>query len=192
VVASAIFRISFAQNYCSGGFAARRAAFPVVGLIQGGTIFLGPLARENDRIELGAEAQPGLTSPQLAEKMDIEPDKLSRVLPALVSEGKLRRVDQGWYRISTREVAEKRIDEIEVRIFLLEKELENLRKEAVMLVLEQYTTCAACGEIFVDDDDKIVGSIFTPAGRVTDRAPPAWRRGRSPPFRDPSRPPGGR
>ena len=41
--------------------------------------------------------QPGITIPQIAEAMSIEPNYLYRVLPRLVNEGKVRREGQGWH-----------------------------------------------------------------------------------------------
>lgn len=40
--------------------------------------------------------QPGITIPQIAEAMSIEPNYLYRVLPKLVNEGKVQRDGQGW------------------------------------------------------------------------------------------------
>jgi hypothetical protein len=40
--------------------------------------------------------QPGITIPQIAQAMSIEPNYLYRVLPKLVNEGKVRREGQGW------------------------------------------------------------------------------------------------
>ena len=40
--------------------------------------------------------QPGITIPQIAEAMNIEPNYLYRVLPKLVNEGKVARDGQGW------------------------------------------------------------------------------------------------
>ena len=40
--------------------------------------------------------QPGITIPQIAEAMSIEPNYLYRVLPKLVNDGKVRREGQGW------------------------------------------------------------------------------------------------
>jgi hypothetical protein len=40
--------------------------------------------------------QPGITIPQIAEAMSIEPNYLYRVLPKLVNEGKVKRDGQGW------------------------------------------------------------------------------------------------
>jgi len=41
--------------------------------------------------------QPGVTIPQLAEAMKIQPNYLYRVLPRLASEGQVRRDGQGWH-----------------------------------------------------------------------------------------------
>ncbi len=41
--------------------------------------------------------QPGITIPQIAEALKIEPNYLYRVMPKLVSEGQVRREGQGWY-----------------------------------------------------------------------------------------------
>jgi hypothetical protein len=40
--------------------------------------------------------QPGITIPQIADAMSIEPNYLYRVLPRLVNEGKVSRDGQGW------------------------------------------------------------------------------------------------
>ena len=42
-------------------------------------------------------AQPGITIPQLAEALKIQPNYLYRVMPKLVSDGSIRREGQGWY-----------------------------------------------------------------------------------------------
>ena len=44
--------------------------------------------------------QPGITIPQLAEAMKIQPNYLYRVLPRLASEGQVRREAQGWHATS--------------------------------------------------------------------------------------------
>ena len=44
--------------------------------------------------------QPGITIPQIAEALKIEPNYLYRVMPKLVSEGRVRRDGQGWYPAS--------------------------------------------------------------------------------------------
>ncbi|MFL5824835.1 MAG: hypothetical protein ACJ764_15495 [Solirubrobacteraceae bacterium] len=41
--------------------------------------------------------KPGITIPEIAKSMDIEPNYLYRVLPRLVKEGQVRREGQGWH-----------------------------------------------------------------------------------------------
>ena len=41
--------------------------------------------------------QPGITIPELAKAMGIEPNYLYRVLPRLASEGQIKRDGQGWH-----------------------------------------------------------------------------------------------
>jgi hypothetical protein len=43
------------------------------------------------------QAQPGITIPELAEKMGIKQNYLYRVLPGLEKEGKLQKKGRGWY-----------------------------------------------------------------------------------------------
>jgi hypothetical protein len=52
--------------------------------------------RANQALEL-VKSQPGITIPQIAEAMKIEPNYLYRVMPRLVSEGKVKRDGQGWH-----------------------------------------------------------------------------------------------
>lgn len=42
-------------------------------------------------------SQPGITIPQIAESLKIEPNYLYRVMPKLTAEGQVKRVDQGWH-----------------------------------------------------------------------------------------------
>ena len=42
-------------------------------------------------------ATPGITIPQIAEKMGIEPNYLYRVMPRLLSDGQVKREGQGWH-----------------------------------------------------------------------------------------------
>jgi CRP-like cAMP-binding protein len=42
-------------------------------------------------------SQPGITIPELAKAMKIQPNYLYRVLPRLASQGQLRRDGQGWH-----------------------------------------------------------------------------------------------
>ncbi len=41
--------------------------------------------------------QPGITIPQIAESLKIEPNYLYRVMPKLVSDGEVKRDGQGWH-----------------------------------------------------------------------------------------------
>jgi len=52
--------------------------------------------RANQALEL-VRSQPGITIPQIAEAMKIEPNYLYRVMPRLVSEGQVKRNGQGWH-----------------------------------------------------------------------------------------------
>ena len=42
-------------------------------------------------------SKPGITIPELASSMGIEPNYLYRVMPKLVSSGQVRREGQGWF-----------------------------------------------------------------------------------------------
>jgi DNA-binding IscR family transcriptional regulator len=41
-------------------------------------------------------SRPGITIPQIAEAMKIEPNYLYRVMPRLVQQGQVKRDGQGW------------------------------------------------------------------------------------------------
>ncbi len=41
--------------------------------------------------------QPGITIPELAKAMKIQPNYLYRVLPGLAKDGKVKKTDKGWY-----------------------------------------------------------------------------------------------
>jgi DNA-binding MarR family transcriptional regulator len=41
--------------------------------------------------------KPGITIPQIAESLKIEPNYLYRVMPKLVSDGQVKRDGQGWH-----------------------------------------------------------------------------------------------
>jgi hypothetical protein len=56
----------------------------------------GGATRANQALEL-VRSQPGITIPQIAEAMKIEPNYLYRVMPRLVSDGQVRRDGQGWH-----------------------------------------------------------------------------------------------
>ena len=68
--------------------AARRPGRPR-GRSRGGT-------RANQALEL-VRSTPGITIPQIAEKMGIEPNYLYRVMPRLATDGQVRRDGQGWH-----------------------------------------------------------------------------------------------
>jgi DNA-binding IscR family transcriptional regulator len=44
--------------------------------------------------------QPGITIPEIAKAMGIEPNYLYRVLPKLAADGQLRRDGKGWHPAS--------------------------------------------------------------------------------------------
>jgi hypothetical protein len=56
----------------------------------------GGNTRSNQALNLVQE-QPGITIPQIAEQLNIEPNYLYRVMPKLVSDGLVRRDGQGWH-----------------------------------------------------------------------------------------------
>jgi hypothetical protein len=58
----------------------------------------GGNTRAAQALEL-VRTQPGITIPQIAQSMSIEPNYLYRVLPKLVSDGKVRREGQGWHPV---------------------------------------------------------------------------------------------
>ena len=55
--------------------------------------------RANQALEL-VRSTPGITIPQIAEKMGIEPNYLYRVMPRLASDGQVKRDGQGWHPAS--------------------------------------------------------------------------------------------
>jgi hypothetical protein len=59
----------------------------------------GGATRANQALEL-VRGRPGITIPQIAEAMGIEPNYLYRVLPRLAREGQLKRDGQGWHPAS--------------------------------------------------------------------------------------------
>ncbi len=59
----------------------------------------GGNTRANQALEL-VRSQPGITIPQIAEALKIEPNYLYRVMPKLVSEGQVTREGQGWHAAS--------------------------------------------------------------------------------------------
>jgi hypothetical protein len=56
----------------------------------------GGNTRANQALEL-VQSQPGITIPQIAEAMSIEPNYLYRVMPKLVADGQVKREGQGWH-----------------------------------------------------------------------------------------------
>jgi hypothetical protein len=59
----------------------------------------GGATRANQALDL-VKNQPGITIPQIAEALKIEPNYLYRVMPKLVSDGQVRREGQGWHPAS--------------------------------------------------------------------------------------------
>jgi hypothetical protein len=55
----------------------------------------GGSTRANQALEL-VRSTPGITIPQIAKAMGIEPNYLYRVLPRLQQEGQIKREGQGW------------------------------------------------------------------------------------------------
>jgi hypothetical protein len=55
--------------------------------------------RANQALEL-VQSTPGITIPQIAEKMGIEPNYLYRVMPRLAENGQVKREGQGWHPVS--------------------------------------------------------------------------------------------
>jgi hypothetical protein len=56
----------------------------------------GGNTRSNQALEL-VRSQPGITIPQIADALKIEPNYLYRVMPKLVNEGLVTRDGQGWH-----------------------------------------------------------------------------------------------
>jgi DNA-binding IscR family transcriptional regulator len=71
----------------------------------------GGNTRANQALEL-VRKQPGITIPEIAQAMKIQPNYLYRVLPRLASEGEIKRDGQGWHAstgsTSTRSAAKPR------------------------------------------------------------------------------------
>jgi hypothetical protein len=59
----------------------------------------GGNTRANQALEL-VRNQPGITIPQIAEALKIEPNYLYRVMPRLVADGHVKRDGQGWHAAS--------------------------------------------------------------------------------------------
>jgi hypothetical protein len=56
--------------------------------------------RATQALEL-VRSKPGITIPQIAESLKIEPNYLYRVMPKLVEEGQVKRDGQGWHPASS-------------------------------------------------------------------------------------------
>lgn len=56
----------------------------------------GGNTRANQALEL-VRSRPGITIPEMAKQMGIEPNYLYRVLPKLTQDGQVRREGQGWH-----------------------------------------------------------------------------------------------
>jgi CRP-like cAMP-binding protein len=52
--------------------------------------------RANQALEL-VRSRPGITIPEIAQQLGIEPNYLYRVMPKLVGEGQVTRQGQGWH-----------------------------------------------------------------------------------------------
>ena len=59
----------------------------------------GGSTRANQALEL-VRGKPGITIPEIAKSMGIEPNYLYRVLPKLQQEGQIKRDGQGWVAAS--------------------------------------------------------------------------------------------
>lgn len=59
----------------------------------------GGNTRANQALDL-VRSQPGITIPQIAESLKIEPNYLYRVMPKLVEDGQVKRDGQGWHPAS--------------------------------------------------------------------------------------------
>jgi hypothetical protein len=61
----------------------------------------GGNTRANQALQLVSE-KPGITIPEIAESLKIEPNYLYRVMPKLVEEGSVKREGQGWHPVATK------------------------------------------------------------------------------------------
>jgi hypothetical protein len=60
----------------------------------------GGNTRANQALEL-VRSKPGITIPQIAETLKIEPNYLYRVMPKLLEDGSVKRDGQGWHPAAT-------------------------------------------------------------------------------------------
>jgi hypothetical protein len=61
----------------------------------------GGNTRANQALQLVSE-KPGITIPEIAESLKIEPNYLYRVMPKLVEEGSVKREGQGWHPVAAK------------------------------------------------------------------------------------------
>jgi hypothetical protein len=61
----------------------------------------GGNTRANQALQLVGE-KPGITIPEIAESLKIEPNYLYRVMPKLVEEGSVKREGQGWHPVAAK------------------------------------------------------------------------------------------
>jgi CRP-like cAMP-binding protein len=59
----------------------------------------GRNTRSNQALEL-VRSQPGITIPQIAESLKIEPNYLYRIMPKLTSDGLVERDGKGWQAVT--------------------------------------------------------------------------------------------
>ena len=74
----------------------------------------GGNTRANQALELVRE-QPGITIPEIAKAMKIEPNYLYRVLPRLASDGQVKRDGQGWHPSSSTSTAAQPVGDVRGR-----------------------------------------------------------------------------
>lgn len=80
----------------TNGSAGRRTTARRVGRPRGRR---GGNTRANQALALVRD-QPGITIPQIAEALRIEPNYLYRVMPKLVEDGQVKREGQGWHTVA--------------------------------------------------------------------------------------------
>ena len=74
----------------------------------------GGNTRANQALELVRE-RPGITIPEIAKAMKIEPNYLYRVLPRLASDGQVKRDGQGWHPSSSTSTTTQAVGNIRAR-----------------------------------------------------------------------------
>ena len=83
------------SNGAGAGAGSRRRAAPRAGRPRGRR---GGNTRANQALALVRD-KPGITIPQIAESLKIEPNYLYRVMPKLVEDGQVKREGQGWHPV---------------------------------------------------------------------------------------------